>query len=974
MTDERWARVKALFQAAVEQPADGREAFLAAAAAGDETLRSEVESLLASDSADVSFIDRFALASEADPADSPGVLRASMSQTQSHLVLNPGHRIGSYEVVALLGVGGMGQVYRCRDPRLNREVALKVLPGTFTLDPDRLARFRREAQLLAALNHPNIAAIYGLEESTSGQALVLELVEGPTLADRIAEGPIPPGQALSIAKQIADALEAAHEQGIIHRDLKPSNIKVRPDGLVKVLDFGLAKALTAEPTAGEHANPTKPQQSAGATSDGVLLGTAAYMSPEQAKGQAVEKRADIWSFGCVLFEMLAGRPVFHADTVTDLLAAVVKEEDPDWTALPDGMPSRIHTLLQRCLKKDPRRRLQAIGDARIEIEEAQSAPQVERTVGRSGLRLPERAAWVGAAGALTLVAAGALIREPRPAAELPETRLEIRTPATTDPASMAISPDGQKIVFSAPGADGRPQLWIRFLSEESARPLASTEGARYPFWSPDARSIGFFADGRLMRVAAEGGAVLAIANAPLGLGGTWNRAGTIVFSPNWVGPLYRVSDSGGEPTEVTRLNSGQSGHRFPHFLPDGRHFLFESIESGAVFGAVYVGNIEGAESRPLVGAGAGATYTASGYLMFARGRPAAATLLAQNFDPERLALAGNPVPVAEAINVGLDPGRAALSVSSGGIIAYRPDSVSGQGQLAWFDRAGHEIGKLGNPDSASSLNPSLSPDGRRVAVRRSLGEDTDIWLLDTKTALLSRLTASTGLHNYPIWSPDNRRVAFIANPNRAGLNDLYWKSVDGTGKEELLLATPQNKGPSDWSPDGRFVLFRSVDPKTGNDIWAMPVVDGKPFPVVQTNFDERDGQFSPDGKWIAYQSNETGSFEVWAQSFPVPGTRLRISNNGGTQVRWRRDGKELFYIATNGRLMAVPVEFGPQSRTLDVGTPVPLFVTRIGGAWQGNNRQQYMVAPDGQRFLMNTVVAEATSTITVIQNWKRRPN
>ena len=958
----------------MERPVDERAAFLVSAAAGDDLApRDRVAGV--SDAEDVSFLDRLPLAAEAVLADSVTVSRVPRDEMQSHPMLSPHHRLGSYEVLALIGTGGMGEVYRARDTKLNRDVALKLLPRVFADDPDRLARFRREARILAALNHPNIAAIYGLEESTDVQALVLELVDGPTLADRIERGPIRRDEALPIARQIAEALEAAHEQGIVHRDLKPSNVKVRLDGVLKVLDFGLAKALASEP--GEPAAIDHSQSSThsnAATREGIILGTAAYMSPEQAKGQPVDRRADIWAFGCVLFEMLAGRPAFRGDTVTDLLAAVVRD-DPDWAALPQTTPSAIQTLLVRCLKKDPRQRLQAIGDARIEIEEAEHASQVEKSHRRHrGLGLSERVGWIATVVLLVLVTAAVLIRTRRPLAEPAETRLEITTPATTDPASMAISPDGQKVVFSAPSADGRPQLWIRLLDDVTARPLASTEGARYPFWSSDGESIGFFADGRLKRVTAEGGSVREIANAPLGLGGTWNQADTIVFSPNWVGPLLRIPAAGGEPTEVTRLTSGQSGHRFPHFLPDGRHFLFESIESGAVFGAVYVGDIEGAVARRLVGAGAGASFAASGHLLFAQGRPAAATLLAQEFDPDRLLLAGNAVPVAEAITVGLDPGGAALSVSAGGIVAYRADLASGQGQLVWFDRSGKEIEKLGNPDSASSLNPSLSADGQRVAVRRSLGEDADIWLLDTKTGLLGRLTASAGLHNYPIWSPDNRLVAFTTNPNRAGLNDLYWKATDGTGSEELLLATRQNKSPSDWSPDGRFLLFRSVDPNTGNDIWALSVVDRKPFAVVQTRFEERDAQFSPDGKWIAYQSNETGSFEIWARPFPGPGTGVRISNDGGAQVRWRRDGKELFYIAMNGRLMAVPIEFGPQSQTLHAGPPVPLFATRIGGAWQGNNRQQYMVSPDGQRFLMNTVAAEATSTIMVIQNWKARPN
>jgi Tol biopolymer transport system component len=971
VTKERWARVKELFHAAIERPPDARDAFLMAAAADDESIRRDVESLLAMDADEASVLAGFSFAPETGVVDS--LMRGALVQhAPPRPPLAAGHRIGLYEIVELLGAGAMGEVYRTRDTRLNREVALKVMPALLAMDVDRLARFRREAMLLAALNHPNIAAIYGVEDAGDVPALVLELIDGPTLAARIRQAPLPLAEAVGIGRQIAEGIEAAHAQGIIHRDLKPSNIQVRADGLVKILDFGLAKSLAVEPALqtaedGSAAPASEPR----GTREGMILGTAAYMSPEQARGQAVDKRGDIWAFGCVLFEMLTGQPAFRGETVTDLLAAVVKD-DPDWSALPHDLPSGVRTLLRRCLNKDPRHRLQAIGDARIELDEIGAGD--DRNDHATRTAATERVVWLVAVVVLGIAAAGALLVAVRPAVAVPEMRLDIATPATTDPASMALSPDGQKLVFSATNADGRAQLWIRWLSDVVPRALPSTEAGRYPFWSPDSRSIGFFANGRLKRVDAEGGSLREIADAPLGLGGTWNRDGVIVFAANWVGPLLRVSAAGGSPVETTQLTPGQTGHRFPQFLPDGRHFLFESIEGGGISGVVYVGNLDAGAAERLIDSGASATYAPSGHIVFARGAPAAATLMAQRFDPNRRVLADRPFPIAASVTAGLDPGSASLSVSSTGVMAYRADVGSARRQFAWFDRAGKLIATVGEPDHASPVNPSLSADGRYVAIRRSISDNADIWLLDSKTGLLGRLTARPGLHNFPVWSPDDRYVAFTANLNRGSVNNFYRQAADGGGDEELLFETPQNKGLADWSADGRFMLFRSVDPKTGNDIWAVSLTDRNPFVVAQTNFDERDGQFSPDGRWIAYQSNETGDFEIWVRPFPGPGDRVRISTNGGTQVRWRRDGKELFYIAMDGRLMSVPLSFDAQGPSLEPGIPVGLFSTRIGGALQGFNRHQYAVAPDGQRFLMNTLLDEGTLTITLIQNWKERPN
>jgi serine/threonine protein kinase/Tol biopolymer transport system component len=873
-----------------------------------------------------------------------------------------GKTIAHFEITGQLGKGGMGEVYQAKDRKLGRDVAIKVLPEEFVKDADRVARFQREAKLLASLNHPNIAAIYGLEEAGGTNLLVLELVEGQTLADRIKAGQVPVEEALKLALQIAEALEAAHEKGVIHRDLKPANIKVTPDGKVKVLDFGLAKAFAGDQEVNLSNSPTL---SNAATQQGIILGTAAYMSPEQARGAAVDKRTDIWAFGVVLFEMLTGKCLFAGDTVSDTLAAVLTRQ-PDWSLLPPGTPWRLRDLLAHCLERNPRRRLRDIGDACVQMEESLSAP------GGALAAIPQPWWRRVALAVAAAIAGGAIVgtlvwvatRSIAPSA--PELRLDITTPPTADPesesVSIAISPDGRRVVFAAT-PEGRTQLWIRSLDDVAAQPLAGTDNATLPFWSPDSRSVGFFADEKLKRIDIAAGSVKTLADARDGRGGTWNRDGTILFAPNAVGPISRISAAGGKPAVLTHVETdAQTDHRSPQFLPDGRHFLYYARGTPEGRG-VYVGQLDGTHSQRLLDADAAAVYASTGHILFVR----QGALYAERFDLDRLALVGDSFQVAQQVIVSAGISIAALSASQAGPIIYCAGPIAGQ--LVWTDRSG-KVGESIGDAGGVYLSPSLSPDERRVAVARNVSSNWDVWLIDTARGMNRRLTSHPAVDGLAVWSPDGSHIVFSSARRGSNMLDLYTMLVSGTGGEELLLETPGGGASTDWSSDGRFLLYHCPRLTTRHDLWALPM-DGnkKPFPVAQSTFNELNGQFSADGKWIAYQSDESGRSEIYVQPFPGPGDKTQVSTAGGGQVRWRADGKELFYIALDGHLMAVPIRLPSNGGTVDIGRPVRLFPTHIRYGVLTNYGAQYAVAPDGQRFLMNTVTEE-THTISVILNWK----
>jgi serine/threonine protein kinase len=855
----------------------------------------------------------------------------------------------------------MGEVYRALDTYLERHVAIKILPDDFSHDPDRLARFDREAKTLASLNHPNIAQIYGLEKTDGIRGLVMEFVDGPTLADRIALGPIPVDGALPIAKQIAEALEAAHAHGIVHRDLKPANVKTRADGTVKVLDFGLAKAMEPVTPASKDRSELQTITSPAMTQAGVILGTAAYMSPEQARGKPIDTRTDVWAFGCVLFEMLTRRRAFMGEDVSETLASVLKSE-PEWTALPATTPPAIRSLLRRCLQRDPERRLRDISDARFQIEDALNEPLAAEAPALPG-RVGARLLWasVGAAVALAAVAAAWSVLPQQPEAE-EELRLEISTPATTNPTSIAISPDGRSIVFAAISQAGE-ELWLRSLDNPVARALPGTARAQYPFWSPDGASVGFFSDTQLKRIDVASGAVQVLASAPNPNGGSWNRDDTILFTPGASTPINRVPAVGGSPTPVTQTSLETANFRFPRVLPDGRHFLFYATGTAP---GIYVGQVDGPETRRLLEADA-AVFAAPGQLLFVR----QGVLYAQAFDPERVELSGKPTTVEQRVVSPSGVGSVAVSASDNGRIVYRPGRLEGVRQLIWFDRSGKELEPISGSNWASGIAVALSPDGRTVAFDQLIGGATDIWLFDLTRRVSTRFTSDPEFEIYPVWSPDGTRIAFQSNrTSTAGTTfDIYMKSVGGAGSGELLVGGEFGQIPSDWSPDGQYVLYSQR-----GSIWAVSTEgDRKPFPVFETMLPASNGQFSPDGKWVAYQSLESGQrAEIFVQRFPGPGGRSQISVAGGVQVRWRRDGRELFYLAPDNTLMAVPIRLDTERNTVEAGTPLPLFRARLSGNPQAGTQWQYMVSADGQRFLLSAP-AEVTLPITVVLNWKPNP-
>ncbi len=888
------------------------------------------------------------------------------------MTLAAGAHLGPHEIVSLIGAGGMGEVYQAHDTKLGRDVAIKVLPEAFAHDPQRLSRFQREAKLLASLNHSNIATIHGLEESNGTHYLVMELVPGETLRERVKrEGPVPVEEALAIAEQIAEALEAAHEKSIIHRDLKPANVKVTPEGKVKVLDFGLAKAFAGEESGSDPSN--SPTLSQAATVQGVILGTAAYMSPEQARGKAVDKRTDIWAFGCVLYELLTGRQAFVGEHITDILAAVMRAE-PDWSRLPSATPTKVRDLLRRCLEKDKTRRLRDAGDASIEMDEALAAPGVSLTATAPATKGWRQALlWSMASSVATAILAAIVVWNLKPAAPRGAARPTVRLMVTLPPTDrlaltlaslnpvVALSPDGSRLVYVANHGDST-QLYVRAIDGFEVKPIPGTDGAATPFFSPDGQSVGFFTGGKLKKISLSGGAPLTLCSAAGNRGASWGSDDTIIFTPFFTAGLSRVSAAGGMPKPLTVPDhkKGEYSHRWPEVLPGGKAVLFTVwSSSGASFddAQIDVLSLETGERRVLIEGGTYARYVPSGHLVYAR----AGGLLAVPFDLKRLQVTGPPVSVLEGVSMSPTTGAAAFSSSADGSLAYVPGALVGSETLLWVDRSG--VAQPLPAPPRGYMAPRVSPDGQRLAVAIE-ASNSGLWLYDPARSTLTRLIEGGVIIPWPIWTPDGKRVTFLSA--LSGPVDLHWAPADGSGIPERLTTDENYKVPGSWSPDGQVLAFSELSPTNGWDVWVLKLEgDRKPRPFLQTPSNESIPMFSPDGRWLAYESDESGREEIYVRPFPGPGSKWQISADGGTEPVWARSGRELFY--RNGdKMMAADIATQP---SFSARKPKVLFEGHYES--YGPFSSYYDVSPDGQRFLMVKENQQGTSAsqINVVLNW-----
>jgi eukaryotic-like serine/threonine-protein kinase len=885
-----------------------------------------------------------------------------MSSTGPSSTLAPSTRLGPYEITAPLGAGGMGEVYRARDTRLDREVAVKLLPPLLAANPQFRARFEREAKSVSALNHPHICAIHDVGNATVGgdelHYMVLELVDGESLAQRLSKGPLPLAEVLRLGGQIAQALDAAHRAGIVHRDLKPGNVMLTRAG-AKLLDFGLA----ARPGEGPGAVPvesTLHTEAKPLTEQGTIVGTFQYMAPEQLEGQASDARTDIFALGTVLYEMATGRRAFEGKTRTSLIAAIVSSEPPPISSVQGMSPPALDHVVRKCLEKDPEDRWQSARDVAAELQ------WIAEGGSRAGLpgivstrrRVREGLAWA-IAGLASLAAIGFAVawarRAPKPP---PIVRFEVPNP----PGILAVgppvlSPDGRMLAFDATDATGKRSLWLRPLDALEARELPGTEGTLRPIWSPDSRSIAFMSGGKLRRVAVAGGPAQTIGDAQYGADGSWSPRGLILLDGRGNDPLWAIEAGGGVRRSLITPDAtkGERGVGWPAFLPNGRHFLHYMMMASAENNELRVRDLDTGETRSIMKIPSQVVYAHPGYLLFVRER----TLVAQRFDADALELRGDPVPLSEGLGVG-ELGSVAISASRTGAIAYRPGRAA-QGRLLWIDRKGQETPALEQERAYGDVWPS--PDGSRLAFDVGENENTvDIWIRDFARGTTTRFTFESAAEFSPAWSPDGKRIAYTVVKGKGW--DLFWKDAAGTGEPEPLLEDDEQKYVSDWSRDGSTIVYSSRGEQNW-DIWAMRVTgDRKPFPLRKTKFSEDNGVLSPDARFLAFRSNESGQSEIYVQEFPEARSKWQISPSGGRDPHWRADGRELYYRSPDSRLMAVPIDKGP---SFAAGTPQPLFQARFAPI---DARSLYRPSPDGQRFLVVAPrMGDVNPPAVVVLNW-----
>ncbi|MFQ5700992.1 MAG: protein kinase [Acidobacteriota bacterium] len=881
--------------------------------------------------------------------------------------LEPGSRLGPFRIESSLGAGGMGEVYRAVDTRLDRTVAIKVLPAHLSKDPGLRARFEREARAVSSLNHPHICTLHDVGREDGIDYLVMEYLEGETLSQHLVKGPLPTGQLVEVALQIAEALDAAHRQGLIHRDLKPGNIMLTQAG-AKVLDFGLAKGIGA--TGGATSLTAAATATSPLTAEGTIVGTFQYMAPEQIEGKEADARSDIFSLGLLLYEMATGKPAFQGRTQASIIARILESEPEPIGALQPSSPPALDRLVHNCLAKDPDRRRQTMHDVALDLRWIGERGGSEQAVAPAApaSRRRERIAW---ALVIIMALAGAVIagfrvlrQEPVP----PTVRASIPAPAEArfyfvgegpgGSGTVSVSPDGTKLAFVTRGTDGPDRLWVRPLDAIKALPLPGTDGARYPFWSPDSRTLAFFAGDKLRKIDTTGGPPLTLCQAPSGRSGSWGRAGVIVFAPERTGGLYQVNGAGGATRPATRFDEQKDDtHRWPFFLPDGRHFFYFVRAKGGGTNTVRIGSVDASTDSVLMQSDAQAIY-ASGYVLYLQ----ESTLMARPFGPGDRAFTGEAFPVAEEIQIDANYNRGVFSASQNGVLAYQTGKARIGNRLLWLDRGGKQIGSLG--ERLLHLAPRLSPDGRSVAVEiADPSSGSEIWIYDIARGLRTRFTFDPDRDVSAVWSPDGEQIVFSSNRN--GQYDLYEKSFGGSGEARLLLASDLDKFPSSWSPDGRFLAYLSIgDPDTRADVWVLPVKGAvEPIPFLRTEFVETHPAFSPDGRWMAYTSNESGRREVYVAPFPGPGRKWQISLNGGSFPAWGADGSEIFFVQDSSRLMAARVE--AQGSSFIIGAVSELFSFQPGAPFRIYDR-----TGDGKRFLIAWAAESQTQEpLTLVVNW-----